>query len=250
MKTLIQSLTLGSASAFLATLTLSCSGDDDPQPKEQPSQVQQCDVIPTSERCEAAMSDPTRLCGPLADMPFIAGILTGQIDDPAAGALELVEPGQVCMAGTLEPSDWAQMVLSTAPRTADGRTVGPGLDPAALGIVAVRLRLTPPDQGRMTLLADVVMQCECPAHPYECVQGGRYTLGNSDHSAPLRFTEPTTIIAPLADFVPNELSEPLVGHRPIAHFLLELESTEEAFDYEFCVSDVEFLDANGNVVSP
>ena len=201
---------------------------------------------------------PTQADGSLvspedAGLPFIGGAVTFANEGAGSSArLSVPELGTLCLSGSLvDGDDWgAEMVLPVAARANMGKKMVSLFDAGALGIASLKFRLDPPEGGRMTLMADVVTQCDCPDHPFECVVGGRYTLSNSEHTAPVRFSEPTTVVAKLADFLPHDLEEPLEGTDRLAEFLLHLEAPEEPSDYEFCVSEVEFRDEAGNVVVP
>lgn len=215
------------------TSGLECSGE----PEEVPS-----------------LADGSAISGDDAGLPFIGGVVTSvNLDAGSSAKLSVPELGTVCMSGllTTEADNWgAEMVLGVASRANMGNKIVSLFDPGALGIAALRLRVDPPEGGRMTLMADVVTKCDCPEGPYACVLGGRYALSNPDHTQPVRFSEPTTVTAPLADFLPHDLDEPFESTTRLAQFLLHLEAPEQALDYEFCVSDVEFLDQEGNPIVP
>lgn len=211
---------------------LECSGE--PQP------------LPT-------LADGSAISADDAGLPFFGGAVTyANIDAGSSAKLSIPELGTVCMSGSLvDGDDWgADMILSLAARANYGEKMVSLFDAGALGIEALKFRLDPPEGGRMKLAAEVVMKCDCPDDPFGCVAGGRYTLATPDHTAPARFTEPTTVTAKLADFLPHDLAEPLEGTDRLAEFLLQLEAPQQALDYEFCVSDVEFLDGEGNPVVP
>lgn len=200
--------------------------------------------------------DGYRVCGEDAGIPFVSAVLASYNEaSGTTAAVSVEEEGTVCLSGTMvgqSPENFgAQLVLAVDSRADSGRRVVSTFDARALGLAGLRFRVVPTDTSRrISIFADVVTQCDCEAGPYYCVEGGSYSLATPDHTGPLRITEPTTITAWFDDFLPDELDEPLSDTTRLSNFHFDLSPTDVTSDYEFCVSEVEFLDGKGRTVQP
>jgi len=154
-----------------------------------------------------------------------SGLMTATVSYP--------EPGKVCMAG----DDGAALALHLGSNPPwDGINVGPGpttesnFHAGALGITAVSFTIeTPPSTG----IAPAFI-----THPPDCMPGG--ARAEQDGNPVIITTSGTTTLSFATDF-DNQFDTNAIGG---LHFV------PGQGDYDFCVSDLKFLDENGVEVLP
>lgn len=191
---------------------------------------------------------------PKPNFPFVNSAFpvtdSGQpLEAPESGqtnAMVLMKPdGAVCLSGTLI-SGWAQLELSMLEVDAPNKTIVDALDATALDIAAIRFRIeSPPDTGIAVQLISGTRQCSPVS---ECQQWGFY-LGTEETPSPrLLIKQSQTVTAPIAQFYASSSTAPgwELDTGALAGIAFEHQGQDGAFEY--CVRDVEFLDAGGNVV--
>jgi hypothetical protein len=189
-------------------------------------------------------------------MPFVRAALASSNaadpDQPQLGETTAIisssEPGEVCMAGRVEDG-WAFLTLGLA--RWDGANLRDPLDAAGLGIESIQFTLTsPPPTGVYVQLSSLVPDCELG--PVACQHWG-FFLENETSPMPWLTNQPGTVTAPLADFARADYIDPTWQLDP--NHLSTIEIGPGAFrsvtgNYDYCISDLRFLDAAGNRVIP
>jgi hypothetical protein len=179
-------------------------------------------------------------------LPFVMGAWAFGPEANVATA-EVRSPGRgtVCMSGT--NSGGGDLVLAVAqgdapaPYTALASGVQDEPTPAelfharALGITDVRFKVEPPPG--IAVGFSIAVAVPCTDHP---VWGKPEIDGNS-----FLITASGTSTVALADLVSQE---PPLPFDPNA--ILQLQFTVGSGPYDFCVSELQFLDANGTEVKP
>jgi hypothetical protein len=186
-----------------------------------------------------AILPSTNSWGPGADPPS-AGETTATVTQP--------EPGRVCMAGTVEDG-WAWLTLVFA--NIDGNGVSDALDAPGRGIASLEFVLeSPPPVGVGVQLVSAVP--DCTEGPVACQHWG-FSLSGESAGTLFRASESGLVRAPLSAFVKTAGADPSWEFDP-SH-LSTLQIGPGAFGdvtsaYDFCVSNLRFLDAQGEDVSP
>jgi hypothetical protein len=175
-------------------------------------------------------------------------------DSPSV--ISIVEPQTICMAGVLAPvgpsEPWAELVLGLD-RRGTGTSGVPGtcilsvFDAPALGITALEFTLDRMPETRMFLNSGTIVKSDC-GDPYECVLGGVYTLLSPDQQDVVLLEEGRAHVE-LSDFAASRAQAPYDPSR-ISFFSLRLVPTTRPTEFDFCVSEVRFLDAAGREVTP
>jgi hypothetical protein len=151
------------------------------------------------------------------------------------------------MSGRLE-AGWGFLTLVFA--RFDEAGVHDALDATALGISRVEFLLeSPPQMGLYVQLVSAVPGCT--GNPVECQHWGFY-LSDGDPGSLFVATAPGIVQARLADFVKTATAGASWEFDP-AH-LSTLQIGAGAFgsvtgDYDFCISGLRFLDADGAEIS-
>jgi hypothetical protein len=212
---------------------------------EGPSPESESEPCPTGFIC-----DVDDLPGVRAVLPSTDSWVPG-LDPPGPGRTTAVvrhpESGKVCMSGRLE-AGWGFLTLVFAHFDETG--VRSALDATALGISRIEFSLeSPPQVGLYVQLVSAVPGCT--GNPGECQHWGFY-LSDGDPARLFVTTQPGIVEAPLADFVKTETADPSWEFDP-AH-LATLQIGAGPFgavtgDYDFCLSGLRFLDADGAEVS-
>jgi len=225
----------------------------------------------STQTTPTALPDDRPLCNTLFDahdIPFMAVTFwssdacpsqrTGRKEMASSTSTDLTrEPGKICMSGQVT-TGYAELILDFDGDNRDGAQGTGGritpeesrgakpLDAAGLGIQGIQFSLeTPPASGLAVSLASVVTPgCYGRA---ECLHTGYYVMSEDEPGVPRRIREPGTHTFRIADFQAAPWADPTQ----------ELDTTQLGFvdfeiaagAYDFCISDLKMLDANGDAVS-
>ena len=237
---------LGSCFALLV-VTASCSSEpDSPTPSHDE---------PMTEPCDASF-----VCG-VEGVPFVKVLIpsTDAWDpssafpswQPPAGRTTATarspEAGKVCMSGRVE-NGWAWLTLVFADFDASGWH--DTLDATGLGIERIEFVVeSPPALGISAQLVSGVP--DCTENPGACQHWGFYLSGGNP-PAPLVWRETQLVSASLAEFIRGSSIDPSWTFDPAHLTTLQIGPGFHGGtgDYDFCVSDLRFLDASGKAVLP
>ena len=146
--------------------------------------------------------------------------------------------GTLCLTGTVSQDGYALLALEVAEKTLDRKKILQPFDAFKRGITQLTLTIdSPPAQG-VDLALNMVQKLECPARSIDC-----FYPPNFDFKT---ITTPGTITAALANFKTGDSSQ-VLDTSVLHSFVLQVNG---AGNFNFCVHDFKFLDANNNVVSP
>jgi hypothetical protein len=187
------------------------------------------------------------LCPPdLKGMPFVAFIVwysdfcgpcSG--DPPPLGestvTLSQPEPGKVCLTGKVSPGGLAGFNLELATRTTTG--ISEPFNAARLLITQIAFTVDSPPSAGLSMAAAALVQYDCPNDPLAC-SGPNFSFNTITAAGPL--------IAPFSDFKSSDPTQVLDTSKLVQVFI----QNHQAGDYNFCIHDLKFLDAQGNVVEP
>lgn len=154
--------------------------------------------------------------------PTPTGASTATLRQPASGTL--------CLSGTVSPGGFALLAVAFSRWNTPRNKILATLDVARAGITQAAVTIDTPPLQTMSVAAHSVASLDCPASPLDCFSAS-YTL-----SANIR--TPGPVILPLGS---------LPASAPLHDILF---SVDGAGDYDFCIHDFQFLDAEGNVVKP
>jgi hypothetical protein len=160
---------------------------------------------------------------PFVDVSFaIAQTCAGTSCQPPNPTLTLVEPGKLCLSSADPPGGWASVHLG----------IGKGLpfDADALGIAQLSLTLDSLPAAGVTLAVPTRIPCNCSTFLPDCLAEGFNA----------QVTTPGKHVFAFADY-------PLLNTHALEGYGFTLIADAP---YDVCISDVEFLDADGNVVTP
>jgi hypothetical protein len=139
--------------------------------------------------------------------------------------LTLSEPGRFCLSSADPPGDLAGFHVDFG-----GAGVRLPVDADALGIAQISFTLDSPPAAGVTFDVSTRIPCNCSTFLIDCLAPGFDAL----------VTTPGKHVFAFADY-------PLLNTHTLAGFGFTL--TADA-PYDVCVSDLEFLDVDGNVVTP
>ena len=225
----ISSITL----AFAVGLVGACASEDN-------EQVTPMCVVPTDPGCRIFVDDDSfvKSTGPITD-----GVSGG-----ASTAVVRHAPGRFCMSGTVDSgadgSGWgAMLVVGLIERDEATAMVIAPFDASALGVAQIRFSVEdPPLSGVLSQIAQL-QNADCKQLP-DCLM--TFARGST-------ITNPGTITVPLTDF-----SRPDAGHpnttldrtliTNLQFYVASLPGM--AFNYDFCIRNLAFLDAAGRELKP
>lgn len=206
--------------------------------------------------------DPTsgnlilRCLSPISSQwPFVRAV--GVLSDPVTTAtLDNPAPGKLCMRGVLanggnDGANWgAIMGLNFFSWNQDQTAVLGKLDAQSLGIVQVQFTLESPPAIGVGVGLNMVTHTECPESTAYCSEGGRLRLMSGD--SPFAYkTSGVKGPLPLSAF-----TQPPWDNSTLALDTSRLYSISfivgtnpgEPLDYDFCISELKWLDAYGTEV--
>ncbi len=246
---LSRSSSIGFVSLFaLGSLAAACGADGAATP--DPTSAEATDPSSPDLECPA-----NQVCPPQG-MPFVQVALAdtdaANPDLPQPGETSAIisnpEPGTACISGRLEDG-WAFLTLGVA--RWDGANLRDPLDAAGLGIESIQFTLTtPPSSGVYVQLTSLVPDCDLG--PIECQHWG-FFLERDAFQTPLLENQPGTVTARIANFVRADYIDPAWQFDPSRLSTLQIGPgalRSVTGDYDYCVSDLKFLDAAGNEVVP
>jgi hypothetical protein len=180
-------------------------------------------------------------------IPF-AAIVYPLTDGVSNARLRNPEPGRVCIKGTMiEKGRAAISFIVTRTRSGSEPTTSESypleVDPfdlQALGISAIEFTITDPPAGGVSLELRSVVKPECSAE-YDCL-GPIFSWAGPN----ARVVETKTVRAEMTEFEP---ADPGPTHIWAFNFWGN-SSSESSTNYDFCLSDVKFLDSQGALVTP
>lgn len=209
-----------------------------------------CDSGPDrTPYCETGSKD---ICAP-PGLPFVTSARTRSDACPTGGdcaspltltttVMTQPEPGKICMKGTVAGKNgFAWLILRVSEWNQAETQLVHVLDAKALGIEQVRFTIDRPPTTGLTMFATTAYREVCPA-PGACLNG--FDLRTGASSANIKVMDRSeTVTAPFTNFA-NVDPKLAFDTSKLGHFIFTL----GAGDYDFCVSDLAFLDASGNVV--
>jgi hypothetical protein len=149
------------------------------------------------------------------------------------------QPGMLCAAGTVSPGGWAIMAIEFAHKTPERATILSSLDAAGRGITQLTFTIdSPPSQGVIPIL-HMVTKTECPGQTVDCFNPPAFDLGDAK--------TPGTITAAFTDFKPEGDLSAVLDTTRLHDLNFAVRSMGE---FNFCVHDLRFLDAQGHEVKP
>ena len=183
----------------------------------------------------------------LTGMPFVASVVSySDFCAPCSGdttpagestvTMSFPDSGMLCLSGQVSPGGIAGVNLGLATRTQDGSILKP-FDAAGRDITQVALTIDSPPSAGVAVKARMVTHVECPNDPLACSYPPDFEFKT--------ISVPGPVVAPLDDF--KAVDSTLVLD---THTLSELVLQVFSGDYDFCIHDFKFLDAQGNEVKP
>jgi len=215
-----------------ANLLVAC-GSSDSVEKTAPT----C-ISPADPSCRIAVEAPSvvRWVAPATDA-VSGGVSTAVVERTSDGT---------CLSGKVDPgpggTGWGALVIFELARTDDSVTVLAPFDLKAKGVTKVRFNLSnPPSTGVLPQLVEL-SSADCTTTP-GCL---------SVFDGPPPVTTAGSVTLALGDFVTaeaqdtNKVSDPTIS---TAFQLLVAPSSGTVVDYDFCIQNLQFLDAAGKEVS-
>jgi len=183
-------------------------------------------------------SGPVDSC-PLGTNPP-AGETTAQLTQP--------EPGKICLAGSVGADGWSQVLIGFSQVNAADNRILKTFDAAALGITQVGFTIESPPSAGIIVDAAINSSLSCPEDFLDCMTWGFNLMTAPDSAMTLSITTPSRIVAPLTQFKQTRLAPAatVFDTHAIEHFSFGVGSGA----YDFCVSELQFMDAAGQVVNP
>jgi hypothetical protein len=195
-------------------------------------------ISPADPSCRIGVDPPSvvRWVAPITDA-VASGVSTAVVEQT---------PGKTCMSGKIDPgpsgAGWGAILLFELAQRGDGTTVVTPFDVKARGITQVRFNLSnPPPTGVLPQLVELT-SADCTTAP-DC---------QAQFGGPPALTSAGSITVALGDLVTpdaqhaNQVSDPTIS-TGLQFVVSPLPS--KAFDYDFCIQGLQFLDAAGNEVS-
>jgi hypothetical protein len=181
-----------------------------------------------------------------------AGSRLGQCASPPLSAtttsLTLVEPGKLCLSGTVAANDgYAKVVLVFTAFNLERTKVLKVFNADALGITQAAFTIDSPPIGGVTIDAAVVTATECPASPGDCFTQGFDLWTASSTGTLASFTAPGPEVAPFTDFKQTDSTVIQAFDTSALH---HVEFIVGHGDFNFCVHDFKFLNAAGAEITP
>jgi hypothetical protein len=158
------------------------------------------------------------------------------------------EASKLCFAGTVAPAGYSSIVVVySLPNEAMNQIVKP-FDAESLGITQLAFNIDSPPIGGVGVGGAVDTSSTCPEDYLDCQTSGFALMTGPDSTDILQITAPGRVVAPWSNF--KQTRSPPVSQIFDTHAIENLSFGVGEGSYDFCVSDLEFLDAAGQVVQP
>jgi len=213
-----------------------CGGNG---PEEQTTPT--CVGLPT-DSCILTISEPG----------FVRG--AGVVTDGVSTGMVRHTPGRFCMSGKLDPgatnTNWGSLlILPLTERTPTG--IAAPFTAGARGIAQVQFTVDPAPISGLAVGFSAVQRADCLTIP-DCFTAADFILMDSGSTETV-IDASGIVTASLDSFRQPNWGDPALSFD--TNLIAGLEFPPQmlpgvAFDYDFCVQDVKFLDAAGGEVSP
>lgn len=194
-------------------------------------------VSPTDPSCRIAVDPPSVV-------RWVAPATDGSAGGVSTAVVERM-PDKTCMSGKVDPgpngTGWGAILIFQLAQDNGGSTETAPFDLNARGVTQVRFNLSnPPPTGLLPQLVELT-SADCKTAP-DCLAsfGGAQTL-----------TTPGSVNVALGDLATADASQAKRVSDPTITVALQFyvsPLTSMPFDYDFCIQDLQFLDAAGNEV--
>lgn len=169
-------------------------------------------------------------------------------DSETVATMRVPGPGTLCYQGTLAANlnndSYAELILALDHRGDAGKCVYSVFDAVALGVSAIEFTLADVPLVQVYLTARSIVSAECE-DPSRCT--GELNVWLTPDREEIVELTPGTQRAMLADLIGSDSLMPL-DRRRISLFSLRMSGIAKPVDFDFCVSDVRFLDDAGDEV--
>lgn len=168
-----------------------------------------------------------------ADTPV--GKTTATLSQPQVGTL--------CLAGMVSPGGWATLGVLLSVKSQDQTEILKKFDANSLGITQLEFTIDSPPSGGVGVHAGISLTTSCSGDKFACLSAPFTLMTGPGSSVPLRITLSGRVRTPFANFMQTD------GGQSFDTSSLD----NWGFDvgpgnYDFCVHDFKFLDAQGNEV--
>ena len=147
-------------------------------------------------------------------------------------------PGKLCLAGRVSPGGFAGLNLNFATRNQDGTKILEPFDAASRGITQMAFTIDSPPSTGLTIGITAIAQLDCPGDPLACSSPGFIIEAAAT---------PGPVVVSLAALKSVDAPTLVLDTSKLDAMFLQY---HQAGDYNFCIRDLKFLDAQGNVVEP
>jgi hypothetical protein len=196
--------------------------------------------------CEPAGFPYATAIGSRSDAcPTLAGMSCDKPMSKTTATVSNPETGKVCMKGTVAGREgFAWLIVKFDEWNKEMYHIVSVLDADALGIDQLSFKVDTPPMAGITVFATTAHKFQCFGGPPECYDGWDLMTGARTNVVRV-ISDPGVISAPFANFAGQDPNQSF-DTKHLGDFIFIL----GAGDYDFCVSDFKFLDANGNQVTP
>jgi hypothetical protein len=243
VKEMLKKITIGLVLACLVMAISGCSGGGD-------SETPYCADLEGGVICKPAGVAAVQFAAVRSDACAESAVSARDCPDAASDTtvkLNQPEDGKLCMKGNaVSPSGWAWLIMGVGTFNKDGSAATSVLDAKKLGATELRFTLENPPADGLTLLAATVHSYECgSAGPPGCLGEGFGLMSGPRSNQRRILTEAGEQQAPFKDFSRSDPYDPF-NIEALHGFIFEIPPG----DYDFCVSDFHFVDADGHDVDP
>ena len=184
---------------------------------------------------------------PLDEFPFALSADALAVRD-ASVSVSQPEVGALCVRGRASDTgpSFGGIVLQFSAASADATQILSTLDLDAHGITQLAFTLDPAPSEGLLVEATSIISLSC-AYPGACATPvpGFALMDGPGSSTPLSITSSGRVIAPFADFEQSNAASGTFDTSALDHIAFRTGGR-----YDFCISDVAFLDASGEPVQP
>jgi hypothetical protein len=243
VKEMLKRIAIGLTLGWLVIVVDGCSGDDD-------SETPYCADLAGGVICKPAGVAELQFAAVRSDACADSKVSPRDCPDPTSDTtakLSQPEDGKLCMKGTVvDPNGWAWLIMSVGTFNQDGTAATSVLDAKKLGATELRFTLEDPPADGLTLFAATVHNYECgSAGPPGCLGEGFGLMSGPRSNQRRLLMEAGVQQAPFKDFSRSDPYDPF-NIDALHAFIFEIPPG----DYDFCVSDFHFVDADGHDVGP